>query len=52
PGDVVKAKTIITDVIEKSGKAGTMDFVVMETTYINQNEEPVLRDKCTLVVRR
>ena len=52
PGDVVKAKTIITDVIEKSGKAGIMDFVVMETTYINQNEEPVLRDKCTLVVRR
>ncbi len=52
PGDVVKAKTIITDVIEKSGKAGTMDFVVMETTYSNQNEEPVLRDKCTLVVRR
>ena len=52
PGDIVKGKTIITDVIEKSGKAGTMDFVVMETTYINQNEEPVLRDKCTLVVRR
>lgn len=52
PGDVVKGKTVITDVIEKSGKAGIMDFLVMETTYINQNEEPVLRDKCTLVVRR
>lgn len=52
PGDVVKGKTVIKDVIEKSGKAGTMDFLVMETTYINQNEEPVLCDKCTLVVRR
>jgi len=52
PGDTVTGKTKITNVIEKSGKGGTMDLIVLETTYVNQSYQTVLRDKCTIVVRR
>lgn len=51
-GDTVTGKTIITDVFEKSGKSGTMDFVVLETTFINQNGQKVLHEKCVFVVHR
>ncbi len=51
-GDVIKGKTKIIDLFDKPGKAGVMDFLVMETTYVNQNGQEVLRDKCTLVIRR
>ena len=52
PGDTVSGETEITGVIEKSGKGGIMDLVIMETTYYNQNSKKVLCDKCTLVVTR
>ena len=52
PGDTVTGKIVIADVFEKSGKAGTMDLIVFETTYVNQDGQKVLIDKSTLVVRR
>jgi len=50
-GDVVTGKVRIADVFEKTGKGGTMDFVVMETTYTNQNGKKVLVDTSTLIQR-
>ena len=52
PGDTVTGKVKIANVFEKTGKSGTMDFVVMETTYTNQNGEKVLVDTSTLIQRR
>jgi len=52
PGDIVTGKIRIADVFEKTGKAGTMDFIIIETTYTNQNGEKVLVDTNTLIQRR
>lgn len=52
PGDTVTGKTKIANIFEKSGKAGTMDFIVLETTYTNQNGEKVLVDTSTLIERK
>ena len=49
PGDTVTGKTKIANIFEKSGKGGTMDFIVLETTYTNQNGEKVLVDTSTLI---
>lgn len=51
PGDTVTGKTKIANIFEKSGKGGTMDFIVLETTYTNQNGEKVLVDTSTLIQR-
>jgi len=52
PGDTVTGKVKIANVFEKTGKSGTMDFVVMETTYTNQSGEKVVVDRSTLIQRR
>jgi acyl dehydratase len=40
PGDIVNRRRKITDIYEKKGrKAGTILFVVYETTYTNQKEK-------------
>lgn len=52
PGDTIKGKVRIANIFEKSGKGGTMDFVVLETTYTNQNGEKVLLETMTLIQRR
>ncbi len=49
PGDTVTGKTKIANIFEKSGKGGTMEFIVLETTYTNQNGEKVLVDTSTLI---
>ncbi|MDY6968274.1 MAG: MaoC family dehydratase N-terminal domain-containing protein [Spirochaetota bacterium] len=49
PGDTVTGKVKIANLFEKEGKAGTMQFIVLETTYTNQNGEKVLIDTSTLV---
>ena len=51
PGDIVTGKVKIADAFEKQGKSGTMDFIVMETTYTNQNGEKVLVDTSTMIQR-
>jgi acyl dehydratase len=52
PGDTVTGKVRIANIFEKSGKGGTMDFFVLETTYTNQNGEKVLLETMTLIQRR
>jgi len=52
PGDTVTGKVRIANAFAKSGKGGTMDFIVMETTYTNQNGEKVLVDTSTMIQRR
>ena len=49
PGDTVTGKVKIANLFEKEGKAGTMQFIVLETTYTNQKGEKVLIDTSTLV---
>ena len=41
PGDTITMKTRVTDVYEKTGRTGTMVFIVRETTYENQQGEKV-----------
>jgi len=51
PGEILTGKTKIFNIFEKSGKGGTMTFLVTETTYINQNGETVLKEKLTVIIR-
>ena len=41
PGDTLAASTMLKDVYAKTGRSGTMVFVVWETTFRNQNGEVV-----------
>lgn len=41
PGDVLTATSTVHDVYEKTGRTGTMTFVVFRTTVLNQRQEPV-----------
>lgn len=51
-GDRVTLKQRIADVYEKSGKAGTMDFLVLESEGRDPSGELVFTAKSTLVIRR
>ena len=51
PGDIITGKVRIANAFEKQGKSGTMDFIVMETTYTNKNGEKVLVDTSTMIQR-
>jgi acyl dehydratase len=49
-GDVLTSTTRVADVFEKSGgRGGTMKFVVLESTFVNQNGNAVLRTRSTLI---
>ena len=41
PGDVVTVRSAVHDVYEKTGRSGTMTFVVMRLTLTNQRGERV-----------
>ena len=41
PGDVLTAVSIVHDVYEKTGRTGTMTFIVFRTTVTNQRQEMV-----------
>ena len=41
PGDVITTKSKITDLIERDGRAGKLIFMIIETTFTNQNGEVV-----------
>ena len=41
PGDVLTYSTCLVDMYEKTGRSGTMRFVVRETTVTNQHGETV-----------
>jgi len=41
PGDVLTAVSVVHDVYEKTGRSGTMNFIVFRTTVTNQDEKMV-----------
>jgi acyl dehydratase len=50
PGDVLTSTTRVADVFEKGGsRGGTMKFVVLESEFVNQKGETVLRSRSTLI---
>jgi len=51
PGDVITAKTKISNVFHKEGKAGAMNFITLETSYFNQKVEKVLVSHMVIVER-
>jgi acyl dehydratase len=48
PGDKLTATAVLKSVTRKSISVGDGAFVVLETTYTNQAEEPVARDELTV----
>ena len=40
-GDELRASTTIADIYEKTGRSGTMLFIVQRMTFINQDDQPV-----------
>jgi acyl dehydratase len=51
PGDVITVRKTISDIYGKSGKSGDLFFVVLDTTYTNQNGELVAHERGTFVNR-
>jgi hydroxyacyl-ACP dehydratase HTD2-like protein with hotdog domain len=40
-GDVLEASTTIADIYTKTGRSGTMIFIVQRMSFVNQDQEPV-----------
>lgn len=51
PGDVLSAVTAAKDIRERTGRGGKMCFIVIETTYTNQNGAVVARARATTILR-
>lgn len=51
PGDVITARQKLGAVSRKEGKRGGMNFINLDTTYVNHHGEQVLTAKCVIVVR-
>ncbi len=41
PGDTLTATVTVADIYEKTGRSGTMVFIVQRMSFINQDNEPV-----------
>lgn len=50
-GDTITAQTVLSDVYEKRGRSGEMQFLEFETVYANQDGVRVLVDRATIIVR-
>jgi acyl dehydratase len=50
-GDRITAKSTLKDVFTKQGKSGKLYFVVVETAFSNQNNEPVAKETATYIKR-
>ena len=50
-GDVLAAKSVIKDIIEREGKTGKLAFVIIETAYHNQKDELVAKARATAIYR-
>jgi hydroxyacyl-ACP dehydratase HTD2-like protein with hotdog domain len=50
-GDRITAKSTLKDVFTKGGKSGKLYFVVVETEFSNQNNEPVAKETATYIKR-
>lgn len=40
-GDELRASTTIADIYDKTGRSGTMLFIVQRMSFVNQDDEPV-----------
>jgi acyl dehydratase len=50
-GDRITARAKYLDIYEKTGRSGTMVFIVIETRYINQHDELLLISRVTFIRR-
>ncbi len=50
-GDTLAASSVIKNIREREGKTGKMAFLIMETTYTNQNGDVVARARTTTIHR-
>jgi acyl dehydratase len=50
-GDQITVKTTLVDVFTKQGKTGKLYFIVVETEFSNQRNEPVARETATYIKR-
>ncbi len=50
-GDRITVQSRITDIYEKEGKAGTMDFIVTEMTGVDQRGRKVFTARSTAIIR-
>lgn len=49
-GDVLTGTTTLVDVYQReSNRVGTMTFFIFETDYVDQNDEPVLSERMTII---
>ena len=51
PGDRITVKSTLKDVFAKQGKSGKLYFVVVETEFSNQEDEPVAKETATYIKR-
>jgi acyl dehydratase len=52
PGDVLHGTMEIKSITEREGKSGPMEFVLLETTFTNQYQQPVVREEMLIVERK
>lgn len=52
PGDRLHGTMEIKSVTERQGRSGPMEFVLFETTFINQHQQIVVREQMLIVERR
>ncbi len=50
-GDTVHGTVTLAEVREKKGKTGTLEFLVFEFNYTNQNGDRVMRTRQTAIIR-
>jgi len=50
-GDRITARARYLDIYEKTGRSGTMVFIVIETRYLNQHDELLMLSRVTLIRR-
>lgn len=49
-GDVLSAEGEVVDIYQREGsRGGTMTFAEFETTYYDQNDDPVVRESSTII---
>jgi len=52
PGDVLHGTMEIKSITEREGRSGSMEFVLLETTFTNQRRERVVREEILIVETR
>lgn len=50
-GDRITARAKYLDIYEKTGRSGTMVFIVIETRYLNQHDDLLMVSRLTLIRR-